>query len=146
MNKFVVHSNKSACRKIGHLGLDQVNDRMVYDYFNNTFPVDYGSSALNLPPVPLDESYIPNKRARYTPDQIPAAISVASGKYVGTLTTPSDHRWELSGNHPVFTVVMVIYHYVERIWIIIVTPIFNITYTIMKNIIQVNQFIYVYNH
>ena len=24
------------------------------------------------------------------------------------------HRWELPGNYPVFTVVMVIYHYVER--------------------------------
>ena len=27
------------------------------------------------------------------------------------------HRWELPGNYPVFTVVMVIYHYVEIIWI-----------------------------
>ena len=26
------------------------------------------------------------------------------------------HRWELPGNYPVFTVVMAIYHYVERIW------------------------------
>ena len=25
------------------------------------------------------------------------------------------HRWELPGNYPVFTVVMLIYHYVERI-------------------------------
>ena len=35
----------------------------------------------------------------------------------------SAHRWGLPGNYPVFTVVMVIYHYVERIWRIIVTPI-----------------------
>ena len=35
------------------------------------------------------------------------------------------HRWELPGNYPVFTVVMVIYHYVERIWIILVTPFFK---------------------
>ena len=42
------------------------------------------------------------------------------------------HRWELPGNSPVFTVVMVIYHYFERIWIIIVTPIFNITYMIIN--------------
>ena len=34
------------------------------------------------------------------------------------------HRWELPGNYPVFTVVMVIYHNVERIWRILVTPIF----------------------
>ena len=33
-------------------------------------------------------------------------------------------RWELPGNYPVFNVVMVIYHYVEIIWRILVTPIF----------------------
>ena len=33
----------------------------------------------------------------------------------------SKHRWELPVNYPVFTVVMVIYHYVERIWRILVT-------------------------
>ena len=32
------------------------------------------------------------------------------------------HRWELPGNYPLFTVVMVIYHYVERIRRILVTP------------------------
>ena len=32
------------------------------------------------------------------------------------------HRWELTGNYPVFGVVMVIYHYVQRIWRILVTP------------------------
>ena len=36
----------------------------------------------------------------------------------------SRHRWELPGNYPVFTVVMVIYHYVERIWRVLVIPIF----------------------
>ena len=40
------------------------------------------------------------------------------------------NRWELLGNYPVFTVVMLIYHYVERIWIILVTPnfLYNIYY------------------
>ena len=43
------------------------------------------------------------------------------------------HRWELPDNYPVFTMVMVIYHYVERIWRIIVTPtVFNITYMIIN--------------
>ena len=42
------------------------------------------------------------------------------------------HRWELPGNYPVLTMVMVIYHYVERIWRILVTPIFCITYTTMN--------------
>ena len=39
-------------------------------------------------------------------------------------------RRELPGNYPVFTVVMVIYHYVERIWRVLVTPIilYNIYY------------------
>ena len=43
-----------------------------------------------------------------------------------------NHIWELPGNYPVFTVVMVIYHYVERIWRIIFEPNFSITYTIIN--------------
>ena len=57
----------------------------------------------------------------------------------------SYHRWQLPVNYPVFTVVMEIYHYVERIWRILVTPNFCIEYTKMKNIIQVNQLILIYN-
>ena len=38
------------------------------------------------------------------------------------------HRWGLPGNYPIFTVVMISYHYVERIWRIIVTP--NFLYNI----------------
>ena len=45
---------------------------------------------------------------------------------------PVGHRWELPSNNPVFTVIMVIYHYVERIRRILVTPIFNITYMIIN--------------
>ena len=37
-------------------------------------------------------------------------------------------RWELPGNYHIFTVVMVIYHYVERIWRILLTP--NLLYNI----------------
>ena len=48
---------------------------------------------------------------------------------------------ELPGNYPVFTMVMVIYHYAESI-----PPIFGITYTIMKNVIQVDHLIYISNH
>ena len=43
---------------------------------------------------------------------------------------PAVHRWELPGNYLVFTVVMVIYHYIERIQIILVTQIVCITYRI----------------
>ena len=42
------------------------------------------------------------------------------------------HRYELSGNCPVFTLVILIYHNVERIWRILVTPNFFIKYTIIK--------------
>ena len=68
---------------------------MVYYCFNIPFPVECGSPYLNLPPMPLDENSRPKKRARYTPDQLPAAISVASGKSVGTLTTPSDRPQDI---------------------------------------------------
>ena len=40
------------------------------------------------------------------------------------------HRRELLGNYPDFIVVMVIYHYVERIWRILVTPNFCIRYIV----------------
>ena len=40
------------------------------------------------------------------------------------------HRWELPGNYSVFTMVMLIYHYIERIWIILGTPNFCVTYLI----------------
>ena len=43
-----------------------------------------------------------------------------------------NHRWELPGNYPVFTVVMVIYHDVERIWKILVTP--NFLYNIYNHL------------
>ena len=41
---------------------------------------------------------------------------------------------------------MVIYHYIEKIWRILVTPDFCIAYMTMKIIIQVNWLIYIYNN
>ena len=41
---------------------------------------------------------------------------------VGTLMGPIEHRCELPGNYPVFTVVMVIYTFVRRISIITLPP------------------------
>ena len=49
-----------------------------------------------------------------------------------------DHIRELPGNYPVLTAVMVICNHVERIWRIIVTPNFCITYMIMEGFIQMN--------
>ena len=72
------------------LPLREYDDRAVYDCFNNPFPADYGSPGLNLPPMPIDDSFRLNKRACCTPDPFLAVISVASEKYVSTLATPSD--------------------------------------------------------
>ena len=36
-----------------------------------------------------------------------------------------EHRWELPGNYPVFAMVMLIYHYVERIREFSLPPIFS---------------------
>ena len=44
----------------------------------------------------------------------------------------SIHTRKLPDNYPVLTMVMVIYHYVERIWRILITTNFCITYTIIK--------------
>ena len=42
------------------------------------------------------------------------------------------HIWKFPGNYPVFTVVMVICHYVEIIWRILFLPAFCITYRIIN--------------
>ena len=44
---------------------------------------------MNLSPITIYDRPIPHKRARYTPDLLPATIYVVSRKYVITLTTPS---------------------------------------------------------
>ena len=50
---------------------------------------------------------------------------------IGATVLSPEHGWELSGDYPVFTVVMVIYHYVERIWRVLITP--NLLYNICDN-------------
>ena len=44
---------------------------------------------MNLPPITIDDIHFQDKRYRYTPDLIPAAIYVSSENFVSTLTTPS---------------------------------------------------------
>ena len=68
----------------------EYNVRIVYEYLNNPFQVDCSIPDLNLHPMPIDDSSISNKRSRYTPDLLAAVISVASGNYASTLTTPYD--------------------------------------------------------
>ena len=64
--------------------------RTVYDWLNNTFPDDCVIPDLNLPPINIEYRTLPYKILCYTSDLIPDAITVASEKYVSTLTTPSD--------------------------------------------------------
>ena len=66
------------------------NNRTVYDFFNNPFTYDFGSPALNLPPITFDDRPRPHKWSQYTPDLLPDDISVASENYFNTFTTPYD--------------------------------------------------------
>ena len=67
----------------------EYNNRTVYDRLNTPFTDDFGSPALNLPPIIIDDRPLPYKRAWYTPDLLPTSISVASENYFSNLTTPS---------------------------------------------------------
>ena len=68
----------------------EYKNRTVYECFNNPFTAYFGSPALNLPPITIDDTPPPHKRAQYTPDLLPDEIYVVSEKYFSTLTTPSN--------------------------------------------------------
>ena len=55
---------------------------------------------MNLLSVAFDDRPRLHKITRYTPDLLPAAISVASEKYFSTLTTPSDYPDLLPSDDP----------------------------------------------
>ena len=74
------------------ISTSEYNNRTVYDCFNNPFTDDCGSPYLILHPIIIGDRPHLDKRARYTPDLLPAAISVASEKSVSTLTTPLIHH------------------------------------------------------
>ena len=71
-------------RKISTL---EHNNRTVYECFNNTFTYEFGSPALNIPPITFDDIPHPRKRSRYYLDLLPSDISVASENYFSTFTT-----------------------------------------------------------
>ena len=77
----------------------EYNDRKFYDCFNNTFLVYFGSPALNIYPIPIDDSSHPNKRSRYTSNPLPDDISFTSIKSVITLITPSDYPQIIEPNY-----------------------------------------------
>ena len=59
-------------------------------------------------------------------------VQIASPRQTSKYVPRHVHRWELPGNYPVFTVVMVIYHYVERICTFLLPLFFNIIYMIIN--------------
>ena len=67
-----------------------LNNRAVYDLFNNLFPVDCGISALNLPPMPIYDSPHTFKTPRCNSDPLPYVIYFPSKNFVGTLKSLSD--------------------------------------------------------
>ena len=67
------------------------NNMIVYDCFNNPFISNFGSPALHLPPITIDDRPCPHKISCYSPDLLPASISVASKNNVSTLNTSSDY-------------------------------------------------------
>ena len=68
----------------------QYNNRTVYDCFNNTFPSYCAIPDLNLPPITIYDRPLMDKQARYIPDLLQSAISVASENSINTFTTPYD--------------------------------------------------------
>ena len=84
------------CHEIPEESLDKkistgdYNNMAVYDWFNCPFIADFVSLALHLPPITIDDIPCLHKRDLYTPDLLPADISVASENSVITLTNPYD--------------------------------------------------------
>ena len=68
--------------------IGEYNGRTLCDFFNNLFEFYYGISALNIPPIAIDNSNFPLKRDHYTSGPIPATISVASKSSGSTLISP----------------------------------------------------------
>ena len=56
----------------------EYNNGVFYDCFVNPFTDDFGIPDLNLPPITIDDIPRPHEISYYTPDLLPAAISVAS--------------------------------------------------------------------
>ena len=68
------------------------NNKTFYECFDNQFPGDCGSPALNIPPITVYDRHRSHKRARYTPYLLPDTIFFASENSISPLTTPSDYK------------------------------------------------------
>ena len=83
------------CHGISEHSKDKIFSLIEYDYRTvyglliKPFMGDCDSTALNLPSMPIDDSFRPKIISCYTTDIIPYDISVASVNSVVTFTTPS---------------------------------------------------------
>ena len=101
--------------RVLHLTSHNMSLPQIHILYQVTLPMDIPTFSLSN--TQLKCSRLSSTRLKwYLPSLLSASIM--------HLQPNSSHRWELPGNYPVFTAVMVIYHYVERIWRILVTPIF----------------------
>ena len=91
-------------------GIDQSN--IILNAIYITYPILVQLPLPNIIPLPLASNLIRIRKHRRFP------------KRCLQLSLCKSHRWKLLGNCLVLTVVMVIYHYVERIWRILVNPSF----------------------
>ena len=92
----IIYGKLLSCHEIPDQSKDnkistiEYNDRKVYECFNNLFLVYCGSPYFNITAMPIDGSICPKERYLNTSDLLPSSIYVSYGKYVSTLTTPSD--------------------------------------------------------
>ena len=96
----------------------EYNNRAVYECFNNPFTAKSGSPDLHLLLITLDDRSCMHKRARYTPDLLPYAISFASENYVSTLTAPSDLPHLLPSGDPNTLHVMNKLELLDLVWLV----------------------------
>ena len=92
----IIYGNLLYCHDVSEVNLYtklltlEKNNRAVYECFDDPFTDKFGISYLNLPLTTIDDKPCPHKIALYTPDLIPAAISVSLENYFSNFTTPSD--------------------------------------------------------
>ena len=81
------------------ISMIEYKDSKVYDCFNNPFPDDSDTPALDPPTITINDSPRLNKITWYTSDPLPSNISFASGNCVSTLSTSFNSPQLLEPNY-----------------------------------------------
>ena len=85
--------------KDNSISMREYKNRTIYECLNNTFPIDFGSPALNIPNITIDDSPRTKNISRYNSDPLRADVSIAYGNYVIALTTPYESPQLLEPNY-----------------------------------------------